>query len=519
MQRIIILDFGSQTTQLIARRVRELDTFCEIMLPADYPVGHDDGHDEDVIGVILSGSPCSVTDKNAPKADIGRFAGRVPVLGICFGAQRIAADGGGEVIRTGAHEYGRAHLTTIDASDPLFHDIMPDTQVWMSHGDTIAALPKGAQVVASTGDVAIAAFSVAEQRIWGVQFHPVVIHTVDGRTLLKNFVCGICGSRREWSADSFIPTAIREIREMVGSADRVVIGLSGGVDSSVCALLVSRAIGDRLTGIFVDHGLMRLGEADEVLEVYRSLGINVKRVDASARFFNDLSGVRDPERKRHIIGRDFVEVFSEEASRIGGARWLAQGTIYPDRIERRTANGTVIKSHHNVGGLPENMNLRLCEPLRWLFKDEVRAVGRQLGMPERLLGRHPFPGPGLAVRIVGEVTRETVRIVQEADDIFIRALRNHSTPDGRPLYDEVWQAGAVLLADVRTVGVMGDERTYDCPVVLRAVTSTDAMTADWACLPDDMMRDVSNEIINKVRGVNRVCYDISSKPPATIEWE
>lgn len=515
MQRIIILDFGSQTTQLIARRVRETGTFCEIMLPSEYPVGDD----EDVIGVILSGSPYSVTDEGALQADLGRYMGRVPVLGICYGAQRIAADGGGTVIRTGAHEYGRARLTAADTADPLLKGMTVDTQVWMSHGDTIRDLPLGAHVIASTTDVAIAAFAIPGQRVWGVQFHPEVSHTEQGQTLLTNFVCGICGSRGLWSAGNFISSAISDIKQMVGTDDRVVIGLSGGVDSSVCALLVSRAIGDRLTGIFVDHGLMRKNEADEVIEIYRQLGINVKRVDASERFLGDLAGVREPEQKRRIIGRDFVEVFSREATAIGGARWLAQGTIYPDRIESRTVTGTVIKSHHNVGGLPEKMGLRLCEPLRWLFKDEVRAVGRQLGIPEKLLGRHPFPGPGLAVRIVGEVNRETVRIVQEADDIFIRALREWNCSDGRSLYDTVWQAGAVLLADVRTVGVMGDERTYDSPIVLRAVTSTDAMTADWAHLPQDFLAAVSSSIVDKVKGVNRVCYDISSKPPSTIEWE
>ena len=514
MQRIIILDFGSQTTQLIARRVRELHTFCEIRQPDDYPTD-----DSGVIGVILSGSPCSVTDAGAPQTDMKRFTGRVPVLGICYGAQLMAHVGGGRVERSERREYGRACLTTVNDADPLLRGIDEGSTVWMSHGDTIAALPEGCRAVAATEDIPFAAYASTRIPLWGVQFHPEVSHTVQGTTLLGNFVKDICGSRGEWSADAFVPAAVAELQNEIGLDDRVVMGLSGGVDSSVCAALVGRAVGDRLTCIFVDHGMMRKDEAQHVSEAYAKVGFRVKVVDASDRFFRDLAGIRDPEQKRKIIGRDFVEVFSEEARQLKGVRWLAQGTIYPDRIESHTAAGNVIKSHHNVGGLPEQMNLQLCEPLRWLFKDEVRAVGRQLGLPESLVGRHPFPGPGLAVRIIGDITPEKVHILQEADELYMNALRAYRCDDGQPLYNHIWQAGAILLSDIRTVGVMGDERTYDYPVCLRAVTSTDAMTADWARLPYDFLRDISNDIINKVRGINRVCYDISSKPPATIEWE
>jgi len=514
MQKIVILDFGSQTTQLIGRRVRELNTFCEILPPDRYPAD-----DDDVIGVILSGSPRSVHDASTPSAQLlERFVGRLPVLGICYGAQLMAHTGGGTVARTAAHEYGRAALVSLDAQDPLLMGIDKGSQVWMSHGDTITALPAGCHAIGSTHDVPVAAWAASDKPVWGVQFHPEVSHTTIGKTLLRNFVVGICGSSGEWTASSFVPTAVDELTRQLGD-DHVIMGLSGGVDSTVCAALISRAIGDRLTCIFVDHGLLRKDEFHCVMDAYAQLGLNVRGVDASERFLGDLAGVRDPEQKRKIIGRDFVEMFNAEARRVQGARWLAQGTIYPDRIESLSAAGTVIKSHHNVGGLPEEMQLRLCEPLRWLFKDEVRAVGRELRLPEMLVGRHPFPGPGLAVRIVGEVTRQKVQILQEADDIYVRALHDYRCPDGSSLYDQVWQAGAVLLSDIRTVGVMGDERTYDYPVALRAVTSTDAMTADWARLPYDFMADVSNEIINKVKGVNRVCYDISSKPPSTIEWE
>ena len=512
-QKIIILDFGSQTTQLIGRRVRELDTFCEILPYNKFPAD-----DPDIIGVILSGSPYSVYDDKAFRADFSQFIGKYPVLGICYGAQLMASVGGGTVEPAGSREYGRAHLTSFDAADPLFAGFSQDSQVWMSHGDTITALPADCHRIASTEHVANAAYACPERKVWAVQFHPEVHHSIQGSLLLRNFVVGICGSRQEWSAASFVETTVQELRSQLGS-DRVILGLSGGVDSSVCATLLSRAIGQNLTCIFVDHGMLRKNEFQQVMDDYRGLGLNVVGVDASAKFFKDLEGVTDPEQKRKIIGRDFVEVFDAEAHKIKDARWLAQGTIYPDRIESLSITGMTIKSHHNVGGLPKEMNLSLCEPLRWLFKDEVRRVGRQLGMPERLIGRHPFPGPGLAVRILGDITPDKVRILQDADDIYISTMRSWTLPDGTSLYDSVWQAGAVLLSTVRSVGVMGDERTYEHPVALRAVTSVDAMTADWARLPYDFLAKVSNEIINKVKGVNRVCYDISSKPPSTIEWE
>ena len=509
-QKIIILDFGSQTTQLIGRRVRELDTFCEIMPYNKFPAD-----DPSVIGVILSGSPFSVHDPEAFKVDLSQFIGRIPVLGICYGAQFISHTLGGKVEKADSREYGRANLQTVDTSNPLFKDFEQQSQVWMSHGDTITAIPDGFKVIGSTADVVNAAFASTSQPVWAVQFHPEVFHTLQGKQLLKNFVVDICGSRQEWSAASFVDSTVAELKAQLGQ-DRVILGLSGGVDSSVAAVLLNRAIGENLTCIFVDHGMLRKNEFRQVMDDYKVLGLNVIGVDASEKFFSDLAGVTDPEQKRKIIGRDFVEVFNAE---ITDARWLAQGTIYPDRIESLNITGKVIKSHHNVGGLPKEMNLQLCEPLKWLFKDEVRRVGRQLGMPEHLITRHPFPGPGLAVRILGDITPEKVRILQDADDIYIRGLREYVDTDGETLYNKVWQAGVILLSTVRSVGVMGDERTYEHPVALRAVTSTDAMTADWAHLPYDFMAKVSNEIINKVRGVNRVCYDISSKPPATIEWE
>ena len=544
-QKIIILDFGSQTTQLIARRLRELDTFCEILPYNKFPQD-----DKEVIGVILAGSPYSVYDPEAFKVDLTQFLGRLPVLGICYGAQFISYNNGGNVEPAGSREYGRQNLTTINKECPLFRGFDNNSQVWMSHGDTITAIPTGSEVVASTETVENAAYYCPDatlmgsydghQPVMGVQFHPEVFHSVQGTQLLKNFVVDICGGRQDWSADNYIETTVKELKEQIGN-DRVILGLSGGVDSSVAAVLLNRAIGNQLTCIFVDHGMLRKNEFSQVMEDYKVLGLNVIGVDASEKFFADLAGVTDPEQKRKIIGRDFVEVFNAEAKKITDAKWLAQGTIYPDRIESLNITGKVIKSHHNVGGLPEEMHLSLCEPLKWLFKDEVRRVGRSLGMPEHLITRHPFPGPGLAVRILGDITAERVRVLQDADDIFIRGLRDYKVKlsgdearrvlaagvpaemtDGEievSLYDQVWQAGAVLLATVRSVGVMGDERTYEHPVALRAVTSTDAMTADWAHLPYDFMAKVSTEIINKVKGVNRVCYDISSKPPATIEWE
>ncbi|MBQ5972092.1 MAG: glutamine-hydrolyzing GMP synthase [Prevotella sp.] len=512
-QKIIILDFGSQTTQLIGRRVRELDTFCEILPYNKFPKD-----DPSVIGVILSGSPYSVHDPEAFSVDLSQFLGRIPVLGICYGAQFLSHTLGGKVEKADSREYGRAHLETVDTDNPLFRGFDEGSQVWMSHGDTITAIPQGFKTIASTHDVRQAAYASVEKPVWAVQFHPEVYHTTQGKLLLKNFVVDICGSRQEWSAASFVETTVAELKEQLGN-DRVILGLSGGVDSSVCATLLNRAIGKNLTCIFVDHGMLRKNEFKKVMKAYSGLGLNVIGVDASKKFFTDLAGVTEPEEKRKIIGRDFVEVFNAEAKKITDARWLAQGTIYPDRIESLNITGKVIKSHHNVGGLPKEMHLQLCEPLKWLFKDEVRRVGRELGMPERLIKRHPFPGPGLAVRILGDITPEKVRVLQEADDIFIEGLHAWKADDGQPLYDHVWQAGAVLLSTVRSVGVMGDERTYENPIALRAVTSTDAMTADWAHLPYEFLAKVSNEIINKVRGVNRVCYDISSKPPATIEWE
>ncbi len=528
-QKIIILDFGSQTTQLIARRLRELDTFCEILPYNKFPVS-----DPDVIGVILAGSPYSVYDPEAFRVDLNQFRGRMPILGICYGAQFMSHTLGGKVEPAGSREYGRANLTTIDFNDPLFKGFDENSQVWMSHGDTITALPDGFHAIASTEKVKYAAYAADNEPIWGVQFHPEVFHTLQGTQLLRNFVVDICGSRQDWSPANFVETTVAELRQQIGN-DRVILGLSGGVDSSVAAVLLNKAIGDRLTCIFVDHGMLRKNEFQNVMKDYECLGLNVIGVDASARFFADLDGVTEPEKKRKIIGRDFIEVFNDEVNKLTSKRvdtetptdnsstrqlvnssthfWLAQGTIYPDRIESLNITGKVIKSHHNVGGLPEEMHLKLCEPLKWLFKDEVRRVGRQLGIPEHLIGRHPFPGPGLAVRILGAITPEKVRVLQEADDIYIQALRDWG------LYDQIWQAGAILLSEVRSVGVMGDERTYENPVALRAVTSTDAMTADWAHLPYDFLAKVSNDIINKVKGVNRVCYDISSKPPSTIEWE
>ena len=505
-EKIIILDFGSQTTQLIGRRIRELDTYCEILPYNKFPYG-----DESVKGVVLSGSPFSVYNEDAFKTDLSGIIGKYPVLGICYGAQYIAYSYGGEVRSAGTREYGRAHLCSFDKENPLFAGISNNSQVWMSHGDTITSIPDSFRTIASTEDVKIAAYQIENEKVWGVQFHPEVYHTLEGTRLLCNFVENICGCKRDWSPASFIENTVAELKRTLGD-DKVILGLSGGVDSSVTAVLLNKAIGKNLTCIFVDHGLLRKNEFEDVMRDYESLGLNVIGVDAKDKFYGELAGVTNPEQKRKIIGKGFIDVFEQEAKKIKDAKWLAQGTIYPDCIESLSITGTVIKSHHNVGGLPEKMNLKLCEPLRLLFKDEVRRVGKELGMKDVLIDRHPFPGPGLAVRILGDITPEKVAILQEADDIFIRGLREWG------LYDKVWQALAVLLP-VQSVGVMGDERTYERAVVLRAVTSTDAMTADWAQLPYDFLAKISTEIIRKVKGINRVVYDISSKPPSTIEWE
>lgn len=511
-QKIIILDFGSQTTQLIGRRVRELDTFCEIVPYNKFPKD-----DPSIIGVILSGSPYSVYDPEAFKVDLEQFRGKLPILGICYGAQYISHTLGGKVEPAGTREYGRANLNFIEDGNPLFKGFDKDSQVWMSHGDTITAIPQGFRCIASTEKVKFAAYQANDEKIWGVQFHPEVFHSLQGTLLLKNFVVDICGGKQDWSPASFIETTVQELKQQVGN-DKVVLGLSGGVDSSVAAVLLNKAIGKNLTCIFVNNGLLRKNEFEDVLRDYECLGLNVIGVDASKKFYDELAGVEEPEKKRKIIGKGFVDVFNAEAQKIKDVKWLGQGTIYPDRIESLNITGRTIKSHHNVGGLPKDMKLQLCEPLKWLFKDEVRRVGRQLGMPEHLIKRHPFPGPGLGVRILGDITPEKVRILQDADDIFIRGLREWKTENGETLYDQVWQAGVILLP-IKSVGVMGDERTYEQAVALRAVTSADAMTADWAHLPYEFLAKVSNDIIRNVKGVNRVAYDISSKPPATIEWE
>jgi GMP synthase (glutamine-hydrolysing) len=507
-EKILILDFGSQHTQLIARRIREINVYCEI-----HPFNHFPKPDKTVRGVILSGSPSSVRDKNAPFPDLSGIKGIIPLLGVCYGAQYLVHKFGGEVMPSGIREYGRANLVTVDSSDPLFLGISPGTQVWMSHADTIAAMPEGYEITGSTIDVKAGAFHIKSERTWGIQFHPEVYHTTEGTRILKNFVLGICGCKPDWTPDSFVGTAVSSLKESLGD-DKVLLGLSGGVDSSVAAFLLHKAIGKNLTCIFVDNGLLRKNEFGKVLDSYLGLGLNVIGVDATDRFLDQLEGVSDPETKRKIIGRVFIEVFDSEAKKVKDVKWLAQGTIYPDVIESVSVNGpsATIKSHHNVGGLPEKMHLKVVEPLRLLFKDEVRRVGKALGLPEFILSRHPFPGPGLAIRILGEMTREKLDILKEADDIFIEGLRKHG------LYDSVWQAGVILLP-VQSVGVMGDERTYENAVVLRAVSSTDGMTADWSHLPYEFLGLISNEIINRVKGINRVVYDISSKPPSTIEWE
>ncbi len=507
-EKILILDFGSQYTQLIARRVRELNVYCEI-----HPFNHFPKPDGSVRGVILSGSPWSVRDEKAPFPDLEGIKGRIPLLGVCYGAQYLTHAFGGEVMPSNTREYGRAKLISADPSDPLFAGVTPGSQVWMSHGDTIVRTPDHYMITGSTEDVRVAAFRIEEEQTWGIQFHPEVYHTIEGSRILGNFVRGICGCTGDWTPESFVEMTVRSLREQIGD-DRVVLGLSGGVDSSVAAILLDRAIGDRLTSIFVDNGLLRRNEYEAVLEAYRRMGLNVLGVDASSDFVVGLSGVVDPETKRKIIGRIFIEVFDREAHKVQNVKWLAQGTIYPDVIESVSVNGpsATIKSHHNVGGLPEKMHLKVVEPLRLLFKDEVRRVGRALNMPAEILDRHPFPGPGLAIRIIGDVTPAKLEILRDADDIFISGLKKSG------YYNKVWQA-AVILLPVQSVGVMGDERTYENAVVLRAVTSTDGMTADWSHLPHEFLAEISNQIINRVRGVNRVVYDISSKPPSTIEWE
>ena len=507
-EKILILDFGSQYTQLIARRVRELNVYCEI-----HPYNHYPAPDSSVKGVILSGSPSSVRDANAPQIDLSPIKGAFPLLGVCYGAQYLAQNYGGEVKPSATREYGRAMLSKVEAANPLICGLSQTTQVWMSHGDTIARIPDNYKIIASTEDVPVAAFQIDGEKTWGIQFHPEVYHSTEGSQLLKHFVVDICGCKQDWTPDSFIESTVRELQDKLGD-DKVVLGLSGGVDSSVAAMLLHKAIGKNLVCIFVDMGLLRKNEFEDVLRSYESMGLNVIGVRAGDKFLSDLKGVTEPENKRKIIGRDFIEVFDAEAQKLTDVKWLAQGTIYPDVIESVSVNGpsATIKSHHNVGGLPEKMNLKIVEPLRLLFKDEVRRVGRQLNIPMEILGRHPFPGPGLGIRILGEVTAEKVRVLQEADKIFIDNLKEAG------LYDKVWQAGVMLLP-VQSVGVMGDERTYENCVALRAVTSTDGMTADWVHLPYEFLAKVSNEIINRVKGINRVVYDISSKPPATIEWE
>jgi len=508
LEKIIIIDYGSQFTQLIARRVRELNVYCEI-----HPFNNIPEITADVKGVIFSGSPYSVLQEDAPQIDLARFHQKQPVLAVCYGAQYLAQHSGGRVQRSSTREYGRANLNYIQADNKLLKNINIGSQVWMSHGDTITDIPAEFEVIASTDSVRVAAFHVKDTSTYAIQFHPEVTHSIDGKQLLENFLVDICGCSQDWTADAFVETTIAELKEKLGN-DKVVLGLSGGVDSSVAAILLHKAIGANLHCIFVDNGLLRKDEYESVLEQYKHLGLNIKGVDAKDRFLSQLAGVKDPELKRKAIGRVFIEVFDDAAHEVQDVKWLAQGTIYPDVIESVSVKGpsATIKSHHNVGGLPDFMKLKVVEPLNTLFKDEVRRVGKSLGLEDFILGRHPFPGPGLAIRILGDVTAAKVAILQDADKIYIDNLKEAG------LYDQVWQAGAIFLP-VQSVGVMGDERTYENVICLRAVESVDGMTADWCHLPYPVLAKISNEIINKVKGINRVVYDISSKPPATIEWE
>ncbi len=508
MQTILILDSGSQYTQLIARKIREQNVYCEI-----HPYNKIPTITSDIKGVILSGSPYSVTDPNAPKIDLSLFKGKIPLLGICYGAQYLVHTAGGKVEKSVIREYGRANLVSVNQGCELLKDVQVDSQVWMSHGDTILELPSNFEIICSTTDVKNAGYKIKGEDTFAIQFHPEVHHSQYGSKILSNFVLNICHCDADWTPNNFVTSSLQNLKEKLQN-DKVVLGLSGGVDSSVAAMLLHNAIGKNLTCIFVDNGLLRKNEFENVLLSYKDMGLNVVGVNAKEDFYKVLEGITEPEKKRKAIGKTFINVFEREAYKLKDVKWLGQGTIYPDVIESSSVKGPsqTIKSHHNVGGLPSYMNLKLVEPLRLLFKDEVRKVGKELGLKEELLQRHPFPGPGLAIRILGEVTKEKIAILQEVDDIFISSLKSWN------LYNKVWQAGAILLP-IQSVGVMGDERTYERVVALRAVESVDGMTADWCHLPYDFLSQVSNKIINQVKGVNRVCYDISSKPPATIEWE